>query len=301
VLAVRSQLRDEPVAAVGVAIRVGVEGAGSGGEVGGARRPREVDAPVSSHRDACAVEIASAQVRRERDILAVRCELRDEGVGPRAAVPDGEITAPVAPAGRVERLLDRKVERCRLARDVHVARPVRHHRADVPVGAAPVRREREHRVNDDGPRAVVGRDVDSHGPAPIDDEAARDSLAPPRLALVDHRRVLADDSLADVDAEAAVRLPGDLLRAPVVEPYPARIRPRRDDEVVLQLPVTSVQDEVDARVGIAKADAAERRHACPPASRIGPDQVVARPAERILGDRVVETSALEAQTESGDA
>ena len=60
-----------------------------------------------------------------------------------------------------------------------------------------------------------------------------------------------------------------------------RIGTRRDPEVVLQLSLIPVVDEIDTRINLRVAHAAELGHIAPPLSRIVSDQIIAFSGERI--------------------
>ena len=72
-----------------------------------------------------------------------------------------------------------------------------------------------------------------------------------------------------------MRIDAQLARARQLESDRARIGPRRDDEVILQLMLVAVIDHVNAGVNIAVFHLRVCRNICLPLRRIAADKVIA--------------------------
>jgi hypothetical protein len=206
-------------------------------------------------RDGVRVVLAGApEIRGIEDVAAGR-ELGHE-----------EVRVPGQRARRAGR--GGKVGRARRAGDVDVPRPIPREedlaveiRLGLVAGAAEIRRVRDDRVDDEPAGPVVGaqpepdappgveRVVDGHRPADAADPLVRD------------RSWLAHVAGGGVDDERALAVHLDAVGAVDAEADPARIRARRDHEVVLEPARPAVVHEVDAGVGVPVAHAAIRRRA----------------------------------------
>src|SRR6266542_3817806 len=102
----------------------------------------------------------------------------------------------------------------------------------------------------------------------------RSTYAPATDLLVDDRPPLAQLSARKCDTQVAVSGDSQPLCSGEEQADGRGAPPGSDDEVVLERPLVAVPDDVDARIDVVEANAAEGRNACPPAAPIAPEEVV---------------------------
>ena len=193
----------------------------------------------------------------------------------------GDFAAGTAEIGRV----DERTRRIQLghigvpavaARHVCVAQRIHRDVVAKPVDAE-VDRVGQHRIDDEGLPGVVGPQPEPHAVL-LQDVAPGD--LPPDAAhlLVDDRLAQAHRAHGGLQHEVALIVQGERGALERERDRPL-VGPRGDHQVVLQLPLVTIEDQVDAGIQALVPDACEVGDAGPPLSRIPPHQVVALPGQ----------------------
>ncbi len=144
----------------------------------------------------------------------------------------------------------------------------------VRIAATKVGGVREHRIDYEWQAAVVFGHFEADARL-ISAHIAAFDLVPDAVGfLVDHRPVLPHVSGGRMQHELALGIDLEIVRARKAKCDLIWIGARRDDEVVLELPLLAVVNEVDARVDTAVAHLRERRDVRAPMRRIVADEVV---------------------------
>ena len=192
----------------------------------------------------------------------------------------------------------REVRRGRRARHVGVAGGVHGDRVTVVIaGTAKVGGVREHRIDDEGPAAIVRGQLEADPLGAFEDIAAFDLCPDAVDQLVNDGFVLAYVALCRMQHEVALRVDLEFLRAREAEHDLLRVRSGRDDEVVLELPLVAVIDEIDPAIDLAVMHLGIGRHIGAPSRRILADEVVrlagefVAPAHKWLARRTHEAHA----------
>ena len=220
--------------------------------VGRQRVTDEVHAPLRVDVDGArrvrpaALVVGAAEQRRVDQRRAGRVELRDEVVGRVQASIDGHAGSVGLHCPWSDREAGAVLDH---AEHVDVAGGVDLHRQDGLLALPPEpRRVDEHGIDDEGARRVVAADAEAD-PAGrgVARERAVHRHAPTIDLLVGHRRALSQHGPGDVHEQiAALRLDLEPVGALDAHGRVARIGPRCDHEVVLELPLIAVVDDVDA-------------------------------------------------------
>ena len=176
----------------------------------------------------------------------------------------------------------RKIRRKSTADHIGVAETV-HGDAIGAVGeaAAEVSGISEHRVNHQCLRVIVLAQREANRVLRQHRELPDNRLAQAVLHLIDDRLLKRDFSICRGDRQVAIGVQFEFLRPRKLKPDGLRICPRRNDEVVLQLPLVAVIDQIDARVDGGVLYPGKGWHAAVPFGRVVADEVVGCAGEPI--------------------